>query len=95
MRGLLLLLGCRRALADPTRGVAEYFDTLPATIPPCRFPHPAACVHVSPRGRIVHGRDLGSSKQMLLDMFLRGALKRLRCTAAPKSPSRRGEARSG
>ena len=47
-------------------------------------PAALSCVHLAPDGSLVHAKDLrstaGSAKQMLMDMHLRGVVKRLRAS---------------
>ena len=74
--------------------VAAYVNTFPSPIPHCDMrglpPAALSCIHLAPEGSLVHAKDLrstaGSAKQMLMDMHLRGVVKKLR--ASQKLPGR-------
>uniref|UniRef100_A0A7S3NLK9 Glycosyl transferase CAP10 domain-containing protein n=2 Tax=Aureoumbra lagunensis TaxID=44058 RepID=A0A7S3NLK9_9STRA len=69
--------------------VYSYFRRYENTIPHCdqnmqlkqRKKTGGTCIYISPRGHIIHARDLhnesGSGKQMLMDMMIRGVLKEM------------------
>ena len=88
---LYLLLGLPLIKGDD---VAAYVDTFPSQIPHCDMrglpPSAISCIHLAPDGSLVHAKDLrstaGSAKQMLMDMHLRGVVKKLR--AAKQLPGR-------
>ena len=82
---LYLLLGLPRIKGDD---VAAYVDAFPSPIPHCDMrglpPAALSCVHLAPDGSLVHAKDLrstaGSAKQMLMDMHLRGVVRKLRAS---------------
>ena len=80
-----LLLGLPLIKGDD---VAAYVNTFPSQIPHCDMrglpPSAVACIHLAPDGSLVHAKDLrstaGSAKQMLMDMHLRGVVRKLRAS---------------
>ena len=80
---IYLLIGLPLIKGDD---VAAYVDSFPAPIPHCDMrglpPSAISCIHLAPDGSLVHAKDLrstaGSAKQMLMDMHLRGVVKKLR-----------------
>ena len=68
--------------------VAAYVNTFPPRIPHCDMrglpPAALSCIHLAPDGSLVHAKDLrstaGSAKQMLMDMHLRGVVRKLRAS---------------